>query len=112
MEQNITQLEKEIARLQTELDKAKDKKAKLSGLSEAELLAITMHDCMCHHNHTDGCGWYYGMHNGVPKWETFAQKEYLKRARIMLHHMDYRTAHNAIVLATDSRKHAVIEPDA
>ena len=30
--------------------------------------AIEMHEAMCTHNHTDGCGWFYEVSNGVHDW--------------------------------------------
>jgi hypothetical protein len=40
-------------------------------------LAEFLHKGICHHNHTDGCGWHYD--NG--DWTSYARKHYLEKAR-------------------------------
>ena len=34
-------------------------------LTDSQKLAIVMHDALCTHNHTDGCGWHYEIKDGV-----------------------------------------------
>lgn len=61
----------------------KEEKKLLQQSPEAQL-AIALHGALCHHNHTDGCGWYYAIKDGLPTWEEYSQQEYLKRAHNLL----------------------------
>ncbi len=54
---------------------------KLSPQEQEHELATAIHGKLCHHNHTDGCDWFYG-----DRWDQqfTAKYEYLKKARAML----------------------------
>ena len=49
-------------------------------LPENERLAIWLHSKLCHHNHTDGCGFFYGVHDLEDDWTEYAHAEYLEKA--------------------------------
>lgn len=49
-------------------------------LPENKQLAIWLHSKLCHHNHTDGCGFFYEIHDLEDNWEGYAHKEYLEKA--------------------------------
>jgi hypothetical protein len=56
IDQDIDRLSRELARLHENrvlLEKMERQ------LSDEQKLAIAMHDTLCMHNHTDGCGWFY-----------------------------------------------------
>lgn len=44
--------------------------------------AEILHENLCKHNHTDGCGWFYD--NG--DWTEYSRKIYLEMARRLLAH--------------------------
>lgn len=52
-------------------------------LTPTQEFAIVLHSKRCRHNHTDGCGWYYEMKDGVHLWNGgpySAHKEYYDKA--------------------------------
>jgi len=51
--------EKRIETLEKELSELKKERDYLKGLPLKYQIAELLHGAMCHHNHTDGCGWYY-----------------------------------------------------
>ena len=52
-------------------------------LTSTQKLAIVLHNKLCKWNHTDGCGWYYHMKDGLPTWADHSQQEYLKKATLL-----------------------------
>lgn len=42
--------------------------AEVAARSPTHNLAIEMHEALCVHNHTEGCGWHYEIKNGVHSW--------------------------------------------
>lgn len=48
-------------------------------------VAILMHEKLCRHNHTDGCGWYYRKDNDECAWtdRSYERDLYLKKARLL-----------------------------
>lgn len=46
--------------LEEELRKRKEEENRLSALTPERRLAEKLHERLCHWNHTDGCGWFYG----------------------------------------------------
>lgn len=59
MTDKINELQKKIDELTNELEEEKEELAK-SNLDPNDIeLAELLHNYLCHHNHTDGCGWYY-----------------------------------------------------
>ena len=75
------EIEKNIKRLKQQIADEEAKLEALKGLNEVEVLAITLHDKLCKANHTDGCGWFYFMENGVPTWGEHSQQRFLHKAR-------------------------------
>lgn len=56
-------IDQDIEKLTRELERLRENRALLDQmerrLSNEQKLAIAMHDTLCMHNHTDGCGWFY-----------------------------------------------------
>ena len=91
-EKQIEQLEKEFNRKKAELEQ-ESIKSKEHAIPEKEREAATiLHDCLCHHNHTDGCGWYYDKGN----WKEYSRQEYLKKARKLLTEFNIEEIHKFI----------------
>lgn len=44
-------------------------------------LARKLHSEQCTWNHTDGCGWFYEISNGIHDWSGYQHGVYLGRAR-------------------------------
>lgn len=65
---SIAELEKEIAEKTAEIDRLKKAEEELDKLGVEYKMAIRLHECLCHHNHTDGCGWHYEIKNGIHDW--------------------------------------------
>ncbi len=75
-EQKIEALEKELARL-------KELRDEEAGWTVYQRLAVRLHDETCHHNHTDGCSWYYEISQGRHDWNASEHiKQLSKVARI------------------------------
>lgn len=68
MKRTSTIIQDEIDALTNELNKAKAAELLIAALPVNQQVAIHMHDAQCHWNHTDGCGWMYGIRNGVHDW--------------------------------------------
>jgi hypothetical protein len=88
MNESVEELEAKIFKLQTEIA-AKKKKAEDANKSlqkeeferetPARRLAILMHQCTCHQNHTDGCAW----HSDI-SWSDHTHARELERAARIL----------------------------
>lgn len=54
-------------------------------LSPEQLLAIQLHDAQCPWNHTDACGWYYGIEQGgIHDWTEYSHAMYLEKAHKLI----------------------------
>ena len=73
-----------------------DLKVKIEALDEEQVteeeaeITKLLHSALCHHNHDDGCGWFYEFPNGEINWKGWAHKEYLKMARRAIDALSYR----------------------
>lgn len=54
------EIDQEIARLEAELAKKKEKREELRSLTPTQQFAEELHEMLCSLDHTDRCGWYYG----------------------------------------------------
>ena len=77
---DIKDIEAKIAKLQKELAYAQKEKAEFEQLGPVEQLAISMHECFCNANHTDGCGWHYEISKGKHDWTGYAHMRYYEKA--------------------------------
>jgi hypothetical protein len=85
---DITKLERQIAELQADLEKAKAHKKALEELSEEQQLAILLHDLLCRWNHMDGCSWHYYSDTDPSSWRSGTSRyTYLIMARKVLNVM-------------------------
>lgn len=81
-----------IARLRAEADQLEAADKAFAELPEDQRLAITLHELLCHWNHTDGCSWEYEylakpqgwVGKSAPDWNGHAHSRYLAKARTML----------------------------
>jgi len=79
---SIKELDIEIKKHESEIENLEKQKKLMDSLTPAQNLAIALHEANCHHNHTDGCSWYYG---NWENWENnHARKEYVERAERLL----------------------------
>ena len=76
-ERDLLRLEREISLRRTNLTQAREA---LENEKPSAILAIAMHDKMCRHNHTDGCGWYYEIAKGKHDWTRHEHNHWLKAA--------------------------------
>ena len=95
-----TRLDQDILKAQAQLAELEAKKAKRdreeNGLTEAQKLAIRLHEALCASNHTDMCGWYYDDMTKPTTWtNTYgAHKRYLQKAEAALKVADFETILN------------------
>lgn len=84
----------QIAKLKADIIELEKKKLIYDNLTESQRLAETLHTKLCHHNHTDGCGWFY------EKWDKpgYSRKEYVEKADKILQVCDYQVATQVINL--------------
>jgi hypothetical protein len=76
IEADIAKRKKELAEMQTALEKAKQESPEIQ-------LARQLHGMLCTWNHTDGCGWFYEMKNSQDDWTGHAHDQYLTKARVL-----------------------------
>ena len=79
-DQEIKDLNARLFLLQEEKKKAEKARVKASVTAEEAEIAELLHDKCCHHNHTDGCGWFYEWDD----WSGTSHESYLKKARKLL----------------------------
>lgn len=82
--QSIQNLEAELVKLkgQQQQLEATIRAEKAALLSPEESIAVQLHDLCCQHNHTDGCGWFYEISNGIHDWGGQTHKRWLHTARM------------------------------
>ena len=81
---NQTELDYKIQQAEKELAKLKAEKEQYDSMGQDQLLAIELHDTMCRHNHTDGCGWFYEISSGQHRWESREHTVWLQKATNLL----------------------------
>ncbi len=78
--ENINRRKEQLRREIEALDKA-EKEVIAAGKDGRDYeLASFLHERLCTHNHTDGCGWHYD--DG--SWTEYSRKKYLTRARALI----------------------------
>lgn len=86
--QTLEELEEQIRinqRLIKEMEAQKQKMLKdRETVSETGQLAIFLHNRLCRWNHMDGCGWYYGVYDGVHDWKQDEHRCWWKKAETLL----------------------------
>jgi polyferredoxin len=53
-------------------------------LPKNKQIAVFLHSKLCHHNHTDYCGWYYEINGLDDDWSRSVHEEYLEKADKLL----------------------------
>ena len=86
MAETVKELDKLIQEQEKNLAKLRRQKEKLEAqkLTPEQELAIELHKKLCRWTHTDGCGWYYEMKDGIHEWDGgqySAHREWLKKAQ-------------------------------
>lgn len=85
----MNELEKEIEKLENELEEKRKELERIVHKQETEKnLAIQLHEHLCKRNHTDNCSWKYEIKNGYHDWNDYAHKKYLKKAKILIEYCD------------------------
>ena len=73
MESKLNELKAEVEKLEKKLEK---EERRVAILTKEQRVADYLHDIFCHHNHTDGCGWFYD--DG--SWTEYSRKEYVSKS--------------------------------
>lgn len=88
MQERKAELERELAEVEEKIEERQEEHARLT---PAHALAEELHERLCHHNHTDGCAWFYDSWDKL-LGEHSSRARYLKMAQDMLKVTDYETA--------------------
>ena len=74
---------KKIESLKEEIAKLEAAELALNAMLPEERVAIELHSKFCRMNHTDMCGWFYGIREDIHDWAEYSHAEYLGKARKM-----------------------------
>jgi hypothetical protein len=77
-----------IEELKAQIAKLEAQDAALAALAPDHRLAMTLHETLCQWNHTDGCGWFYEMRDGIDDWAGDAHGRYLSKAHRLIKFCD------------------------
>lgn len=80
----MEQLKQEITEKQAQLERLEQEQRQIESSGPEYVLAVELHEKLCHWNHTDGCGWYYEIHNGIHDWTGSSHKRYLEKSIKMM----------------------------
>jgi hypothetical protein len=80
MSQSIKQIDEKIVEAEKAIEELKAKREALIAERPETRLARELHSKLCAWNHTDGCGWFYEMKDGVDDWRGDAHSRYLTKA--------------------------------
>lgn len=72
---------KKIAELQAQIVELQNAQSTFNSLHPDAKLAIELHTALCRWNHTDGCAWFYEVHQGVDDWTGQAHARWLSQAK-------------------------------
>lgn len=89
LKKQISKVKDDINKLQLEKSKLEAQLEAFNKLTEPQQLAIELHDRFCRSNHTDACGWYYEMSDGMDKWDGSTHVRYLNQAENLIHESAY-----------------------
>lgn len=81
IQDEIRKLRNEISSRQEKLDKLMDRQ---SAMTPERLRAEALHEVLCHHNHMDGCDWYYGLDD----FSGSCHSKYLKHSNFLFNVVD------------------------
>ena len=84
MKEDLIQKQKKLKQELKEVEEKLKNYDKNTDLSDDQRLAIYLHKKMCTFNHTDGCGWFYHIHDNVHDWDEYSHKEWLQKAQLVL----------------------------
>lgn len=87
-EEDLKNLEAQIKNRRDQLTQAREQHETADPVYE---LAISMHDKLCHWNHTDGCGWHYQIKNGIHDWNEHDHRIWLNKAVLVMNMVKTQT---------------------
>ena len=81
------EIQREIKKLEQKLSEAKQQETleRIRKTPDLEI-AVQLHTALCNQNHIDGCGWHYGIRNGVHNWSEDSHDHYLGKSRRLIAH--------------------------
>lgn len=77
---NKDQIDAARAQLEQRMSELDDAEQMLASMTPDQILAQTLHDSWCRHNHTDGCGWMYEMSKTGDDWHGSAHASWRTKA--------------------------------
>lgn len=81
---NTVTAEKNVERLERELEEAREALAWAQVQPPEQALAEALHATLCRWNHTDGCPWTYEGAGATAQWDAYAHALYLGKAQEVL----------------------------
>ena len=95
----VKKMDTAIQKLKDDLKKLEDEREAMVTMPANQRLAIELHGGTCTWNHTDGCGWFYEMRDGIHDWSGSTHKRYLNSANTILGKMKQRGIEEGLVPA-------------
>lgn len=80
-EKTTYEIDREIAKLQQERERAVKREAVFKTLPLDQRVAIILHKCQCFQNHTDGCGWFYEIKGETHDFTRSEHRHWLGKAQ-------------------------------
>lgn len=77
LNREITDLQAKIIELQTVAAKLKEQEKRTTF---EQHVAIALHENNCSHNHNDGCGWLYDIHDKLHDWSGNSHQQWWAKA--------------------------------
>ena len=84
IDQRMAEIAEDVAELKAEMVRLTDGKTKFLEQTPEQMLAITLHDTLCRHNHTDGCGWHYELDDDKHMWTRSTHRHWHANATQMI----------------------------
>ena len=95
----VNKMDKAIETLEADLQKLRNEREAMINMPANRRLAIDLHARLCTWNHTDGCGWFYEIKDGIHDWGRASHKGYLNSANAIIGQMKQRGVEEGMVPA-------------
>ena len=83
----VRNMDNAIAKMEAELKKLKDEREAMVQMPANQRLAIQLHSSTCSGDHTEHCGWFWEIKDGVHDWTRDVHKRRLYCANIIISKM-------------------------
>ena len=80
----VRNMDSAIEKMEAELKKLKDEREAMVQMPANQRLAIQLHSSTCSSDHTEHCGWFWEIKDGVHDWSRYSHKRRLHSANIII----------------------------